>query len=1075
MKNRPEIFQNERVSASAGAGKTYALTKRFIALASKEIDSETRLPDPTKITALTFTRKSAGEFLDKILTRLADASMNAEKSRALSLEVEELTFGEEKDGTYLTQEKILLLLKECVKNLNRMRLSTIDSFFASALTAFSTESGLFSELSVLEDAQLKEEKEKIIDDILQTISTSKKTFATFAEIIKRASFGADEKSLRTTLGNNINDSHQKFIEVPDENLWGKIEEIIDETPIPWNRQEYNRELNELKNLLKNEDYGKSFDGIIKFLEATDNNTVGNKYSTVERTIDLFALGELNNSFELNYNRRTYHISKKIACLLESLYKRILHAHILRVCDASKAAAQIAKLYEERYNTNVRLAGKLAFGDIPILLSKSASLFSNLIEYRLDSRFNHWLFDEFQDTSRQQWSFFRSIIDETVAEDSGDKTFYYVGDVKQSLYSWRGGDRLLFDEVFNNYNAIHKRQVIFDGKELVTSWRSGKHIIDIINSIFEDGDYLKKAFHPESAKQFTKIFTPHISAETLSNAKKAKPSLAQLRFIDPRGKSLKKLQNVCAEIFEIIKQTNPTANGKTCAILVNDNKTAEEIVKYLRERIAEENLAIEVSGELEKNILADNMLASAFLQLLKNTAHPSDTASEVYLKMTPLADLVSRENFRDEIMSTIAMYGIEKVAENVEQYLRKKIKVNQQLEENIELLKSACREFDASQSKGIDNFIEFFAGKKYRISSISTAIQVMTIHKSKGLGFGTVILPDLYNIADFIDRGLKYITQNHNGIRVQKTISYFPPQLVCRMSKVLRESVDLETENESFENICKLYVALTRAEQALYIILPEAKEYDSSNGSTSQLIVNAFEPKLRSQELTPQEKNLIYEDLVNRKIISIGDEKWYLANSQIPMAEPLKQLSTIENPKIPKPFERIVPSQSHNSLKNFDIKKIALGTAIHKAFEFVDTSNDSPEDKAMRAVKDSRTPDAIQAEVYNHLRDALKNPEIANLFLGEKNRIIKTEFSFDVLIDGKIARGSIDRLIINTDNNNKPISATIIDYKSNKNFVDTYKPQVEIYKRAIENIFKIPENKISVKIVSYNDSQITDVI
>ena len=282
---------------------------------------------------------------------------------------------------------------------------------------------------------------------MQTISTSKKTFATFAEIIKRASFGADEKSLRTTLGNNINDSHQKFIEVPDENLWGKIEEIIDETPIPWNRQEYNRELNELKNLLKNEDYGKSFDGIIKFLEATDNNTVGNKYSTVERTIDLFALGELNNSFELNYNRRTYLISKKIACLLESLYKRILHAHILRVCDASKAAAQIAKLYEERYNTNVRLAGKLAFGDIPILLSKSASLFSNLIEYRLDSRFNHWLFDEFQDTSRQQWSFFRSIIDETVAEDSGDKTFYYVGDVKQSLYSWRGGDRLLFDEVF----------------------------------------------------------------------------------------------------------------------------------------------------------------------------------------------------------------------------------------------------------------------------------------------------------------------------------------------------------------------------------------------------------------------------------------------------------------------------------------------------------------------------------------------------------------------------------------------------------------------------------------------------
>ena len=188
-----------------------------------------------------------------------------------------------------------------------------------------------------------------------------------------------------------------------------------------------------------------------------------------------------------------------------------------------------------------------------------------------------------------------------------------------------------------------------------------------------------------------------------------------------------------------------------------------------------------------------------------------------------------------------------------------------------------------------------------------------------------------------------------------------------------------------------------------------------------------------------------------------------------------QLLPIKNPKIFKEHERIVPSKSFKTSKDFDIKKIALGTAIHKAFEFVDTSNDSPEDKAMRAVKSSKTSDAIQTEVYNHLCNALKNSEIAKLFLEEKNQIVKTEFSFDALIEGKIARGSIDRLIINTDANNKPISATIIDFKSSKNFVETYKPQVEIYKRAIENIFKIPTNNIAVKIVSYNDSQITDII
>ena len=159
MSKRPEIFQNERVSASAGSGKTYALTKRFIALASKEIDAKTKLPDPTRITALTFTRKSAGEFLGKILTRLAEASSDPEKAKALSYEIEELTFGEAKNGKYITQDKVQLLLKQCVKNLNKLKLSTIDSFFSSALKAFSNETGIFSKISIIDYAQAKAEKE----------------------------------------------------------------------------------------------------------------------------------------------------------------------------------------------------------------------------------------------------------------------------------------------------------------------------------------------------------------------------------------------------------------------------------------------------------------------------------------------------------------------------------------------------------------------------------------------------------------------------------------------------------------------------------------------------------------------------------------------------------------------------------------------------------------------------------------------------------------------------------------------------------------------------------------------------
>ena len=1077
MKKRPEIFQNERVSASAGSGKTYALTKRFIALALKEIDTKTELPDPTRITALTFTRKSAGEFLGKILTRLADASTDPIKAKNLSLEIEELSFGEQKDGTYITQEKAQLLLKQCVKNLNRLRLSTIDSFFSSALQAFSNESGIFSDISIIDTAQRKEEKEKIIEDILRTNSTSKKTFANFAETVKRASFGTEEKSLEKTLKENIDDSHKKFIEVPNPQLWGRIDVILNEPPLHWDKQAYTDELNALKNQLKNENCGKAFDGIVKFLETTDNNTVGKVSTSVERTVELFESGHLDDSFEIQYQKKTYVISKETALLLNSLYKRISHAHILRVADASKATAEIAMMFENRYANDVRLAGKLSFDDIPILLNSSANAFSKLIEYRLDARFKHWLFDEFQDTSRQQWNFFKNIIDETVSNNDGEKTFYYVGDVKQSLYSWRGGDRLLFDEVFSNYNtnSEYGNQVIFDGAELVTSWRSGKNVIDIINSVFADEQDLKKAFCEQSASDFKKIFSPHISAETLPNAKPTQPSLAQLRLVEnaPRD-STTEMQNICEEIFNIIKDTNPVSTGRTCAILVNNNDTAQTIVEYLRARIADEKLDIEVSGEMEKKIAIDNMLASAFIQLLKFVAHPSDSAAKEYLKMTPLADFAMSDDFRMNAISTIASHGFERFAENVENFLKEKTEnFTQQHRENLERIKNACREFDNSQSLGIDNFLEFLYEKKYRLTSQSNAIQVMTIHKSKGLGFGTVILPDLHKIKNIHDKGLKYITQKQNGVHIQKTISYFPPQIICQMNPVLKESLQIESENESFENICKLYVALTRAERALYIVIPKLTNYEPKNTNIRQLLINTFAPTLRS-DISPKEKKEIYADIETQRIISVGNVNWFSEKKPLKENNSVAQIEPIKNPQVDRTFELIVPSKASNISIDIDVRKIELGNAIHKAFEHLDDSENSPEEKVKHAIKLAKISDDYAKTTYQYLTKALSNPEIKKLFLAEKNQIIKTEFSFEVLIENKIARGTIDRLLVKTDDNATPISAVVIDFKSNGKFANTYKAQLDIYKTAIQNIFKIEPNMIELKVVSYSDATIVSI-
>ncbi len=1075
MKTRPEIFQNERVSASAGSGKTYALTKRFIALAAKEIDETTKLPDPSRIVALTFTRKSAGEFLGKILTRLSDAAQDEIEARKLSKEVEELSFDQPRNGDYITTTKALELLRQCVKNLNKIRLSTIDSFFSSALKAFANESGIFSEIRIIDTAQKLDAKNAIIEDILRAHAIDKKTFEDFVETVKRASFGASEKSLRVTLKENVEDGHKKFIEVPNTNLWGNIDAIIENRkPVEWDSNAYQKELNALKLSIQNAEYEKPFGGVVKFFDNSNSNIVGATSTALDRIIELFVNGKLRGGFAFAYNRKEYDVSPQVSDILHSLLTRLSDAHIARVCDASKAAAKIAKMYEARYAKNVRAAGKLSFDDIPVLLNNAAPAQIKHLEYRLDARFKHWLFDEFQDTSREQWKFFKNIIDETVIENDGEKTFYYVGDVKQSLYSWRGGDRLLFDEIFSYYNATtpNDTPAIVDGKELVTSWRSGKNVIDTINAVFSSLRDLEMAFKPQAARDFHRIFTPHISAETLSNGKPAKPSLTQLRLVEksPRD-SEAEFENILEEIFCIVKETRVSNPHETCAILVNNNATAQKIVEFLRAKISKEKLNIEVSGELEKNVSTENMVVPAFMQLLKLAAHPSDTAAAQYLSMTPLADFV-RENFCQQTRAILAEDGFENFAQIFADFLSDKLKLSASAEENIERLKEVCRGFDKSELNGVDNFLRFIAEKHFRLSTLSTAVQVMTIHKSKGLGFGSVILPDLHKIRNMRDSGLKYITKKEGSVLTQKTISYFPPKVVCDMNPILRDSLEIDSENEAFENICKLYVALTRAERALYIITPKLTKYDSTKTDIKQMLINAFDARLQSDDIPPKEKSAIYGEMEARKKISVGDENWHANISR-------KETKFLENqiPVLSCPLKRVIyeqfaPSKTSENFGTFDISKIEFGNAIHKVFEFVDDSEDDAQEKIARAVTNARLPENLVVEVSKVAQSSLKNPQIAEYFEKRDGRIAKTEFKFDALVDGKMARGSIDRLLVQLDSNGKPISAIIIDFKSNGNLSKEKISQLEVYKKAVEKIFAI--KNITAKIVSYSEGKIYDV-
>ena len=107
-----------------------------------------------------------------------------------------------------------------------------------------------------------------------------------------------------------------------------------------------------------------------------------------------------------------------------------------------------------------------------------------IDWRLDARIDHWLLDEFQDTSQVQWSVLRNLVDEAVQDPGGTRSFFYVGDAKQAIYNWRGGDSRLFREIFRHYNAAVPDTIGVE--RLDRSYRSGGAVIAMVNRVLGDG-------------------------------------------------------------------------------------------------------------------------------------------------------------------------------------------------------------------------------------------------------------------------------------------------------------------------------------------------------------------------------------------------------------------------------------------------------------------------------------------------------------------------------------------------------------------------------------------------------------
>ncbi len=1040
MNDFKKIFSNEKVSASAGSGKTFSLTTRFIALACAKNKEEKF--DPFSIIALTFTKKAAGEFLSNILRRLAKAAGSDKEANALADATCEALSALSKNRP--TRETFLRVLELCAKNIGKLHLSTIDSLFSAIIRQNANSLKIFAPISITDekDFQARTFALESVSRMMASQTLTPTETSAFAELVKRASFGKEQKRLRNSIISVLESAHSVYLQNRNLSLWGDIARSgIKIAHQKWDENSYAEKLSILENAIGGI---KELDSILNFFKNSGYTRLGKVSTMLERVLQKRREGTLRTTTSLPYNKKQ--IPLPCADIIDDMLEMLFSEHFARLCDATKAIGKIAELYEIEYDKNVRARGNITFSDMPFLLSDpERAMEKELIEYKLDAKFNHWLFDEFQDTSYVQWNVLRNLVEEAILGE--EKSFYYVGDVKQSIYAWRGATPKLFNEISDYYNT--NAELISKSKPLTVSWRSGKYVIEAVNKIFGNATQLKRVFLEKSAQTFSNEFAPHKSAETLG-LKKSLPSFVSLSLYESARKTEEDTANACKHILEILNTTQPLKRGITCAILVSKNDQANQIVDFLKEN------GYNAAGELSVPIMNDRPIVSIFTAILRRLAHPQNTASDAYCQMAGIEKFT--DNFSDEFIKNsiqkIYENGFASFAKEYENFIKENLKINYAIE--FKWLADSCVKLDRDNVAALDDAADFIASRKINTSSGDGVIQVMTVHKSKGLAFGMVIMP------------FKAENRARSSIaKIGETMLISPSGTLAEMDIRLFEQSQKAKETDAFETICKLYVGATRPERALYILAPKINEKylkvkPEEDIELTQMLLEAFEPEFRDCT-TPKAIKAVYKNFIALDAsVQLGDENWFEHITKEHSAPAFINLPKLENVKPTTTLEISHPS-TQSAPKNDDSEATKEGSRVHKFFEAL---------TSLKTLPNIAEEFSDNENLVKTISQLIQNKDFVKFF-DTQGAFEANEFPILLNENGNIISGSIDRVIVRKVGE-KFTSAEIVDYKTSTSFAEKYKPQLYTYKRAVSKIFGIAQENISCFIAGYLDAKVRQV-
>ena len=761
---------NKLIEASAGTGKTQALGQRLIDLLREGVK-------PQEIVALTFSRAAAGEIFERFVSLLAKEVEEESGDEVCSR-------GASTTGDADTSAD---LLRRVIATQHLSQIGTLDSFLMRIVRAFPLELGLVGDLELMDDYKASSERTRVSFSILRR--TDAKLKKSFVDAFSLAMNREDVRSFVDAYRSFIGAWHERMAAQPAPSAWGDPLAIWGRDPAfaHVSERELGAAADRVEATFPGNDKWHEFAEWVRAFRGSFSKTKGLAKKLVDAD-DVFE----GDTYQFSFSRKAYSLSRAETLVMRDALMCV-YGYVVRMkLELARGVHRLIAAFEAEYDRRVRRAGQLVFADVPRLLASLPEDKRLALEFRTDSHIRAWALDEFQDTSREQWAAIENLIDEARQSD-GEKSVFIVGDTKQAIYGWRNGDVSIFRR--------ERDSAAYQLGNLVKTYRSGPAVIEAVNRIFARGR-IRSEF---PAWECPEHVTARPDLTGFVRTMEA-PGRSMEDFVEPLLTALK------ATLGE--KEDDPRRAGISAAVLVRGNKFGAFLADSLKAAGLEG-----VVWEGESAIL-DTPALSGFLDLLQLADHPGDMLTYRHFRLTPLAAALYPDGVPEATVLSRAMAQAFTTRGIVRTFreIRAKLPADPSaawsvfIEERFTDMLRAAAEFELNVSAGtrLADFATYLNEKKKRTVAENGKIKIMTIHRSKGLGFDYVALP-LYEHES--------LTSEPDGPLVgDGWILPDPGAKVARAVGGLEAAYRLRKDRAEQEALCTYYVAMTRAKRGMTIVL-----------------------------------------------------------------------------------------------------------------------------------------------------------------------------------------------------------------------------------------------------------------